>query len=77
MAKAHKVGKRRRKRSKGRVWPGALTPSTKRQQKRWQRLIGQVESDSTLTDAERQRRFDEGYRAIFTTVHGTGPREST
>lgn len=57
--------KRKRKKSKGRVWPGAILPSKKRQQYKWRQLTSRIDADSSLGSGERQRLLDEGYRKIF------------
>jgi hypothetical protein len=54
-----------RRRSRGKVWPGALTPSTKRQQYKWRQLKARIDSDPSLSSGERQRLLDEGYQRIF------------
>jgi hypothetical protein len=49
---------------KGRVWPGALTASTKRQQYKWRQLLARVDA-LPLSGGQRQALLDEGYVRIF------------
>jgi hypothetical protein len=59
------MASKKRRRKKGRVWPGALSPSTKRQQYKWRQLVGRLENVRGISDTQRQILLDEGYKKIF------------